>query len=127
MGLKTDRRAPGNLGLRPFGAAASPKTIPRLPIRKMLVLQKKSVYLEPTEAPNMDKATIILILDGFLIENVDFSLEKCIFGAHRNVLHYVLRQELALFQKNANFSQEICVKERGGRTALQPEASLSLK
>ena len=27
----------------------------------------------------------------FFINNVDFSLEKCRFGAHRGVLHYVLR------------------------------------
>ena len=83
----------------------------------MLVFHWKSVYLEPTEAPNVDKATIILILDRFWIQNLGFSLEKCIFGAHRGVLHYVLRRELALFGKNANFSLEICVKARGGRAA----------
>ena len=32
----------------------------------------------------------------FLIKNIDFSLEKCRFGAHRGVLHYVLKRERAL-------------------------------
>ena len=53
----------------------------------------------------------------FFIKNVDFSLEKCRFGAHRGVLHYVLKRELALPRKNVDFELEICVKERGGRAA----------
>ena len=51
------------------------------------------------------------------IKNVGFSLEKCRFGAHRGVLHYVLKREWALPRKNGNFELEICVKERGGRAA----------
>ena len=51
------------------------------------------------------------------IKNVSFSLEKCRFGAHRGVLHYVLNREWALPRKNGNFELEICVKERGGRAA----------
>ena len=31
------------------------------------------------------------------------------------------------FEKNTNFELEICVKTKKGRTALQPEALLSLK
>ena len=53
----------------------------------------------------------------FFIKNVDFSLEKCRFGAKRGVLHYVLKRELALPRKNVDFELEICVKERGGRAA----------
>ena len=53
----------------------------------------------------------------FLIKNVDFSLEKCRFGAHRGVLHYVLRRQRAIFRNNYNFELEICVKARGGRAA----------
>ena len=53
----------------------------------------------------------------FFIKNVDFSLEKCRFGAHRGVLHYVLKREWALPRKNGNFELGICVKERGGRAA----------
>ena len=62
----------------------------------------------------------------FFIKHVDFSLEKCEFGAHKGVLHYVSRRELAILRKHDHFELEICVKARGGRTALQPEASLSL-
>ena len=53
----------------------------------------------------------------FCIKNVDFSLEKCRFGAHRGVLHYVLRRQRAILRKNDNFELEICVKARGGRAA----------
>ena len=63
----------------------------------------------------------------FFIKNVDFSLEKCRFGAKKGVLHYVLRRKRVSLRKNDHFELEICVKARGGRTALQPEASLSLK
>ena len=63
----------------------------------------------------------------FFIKNVDFSLEKCRFGAHRGVLHYVLRRKRAMLRTNVNFELEICVKAKKGRTALQPEALLSLR
>ena len=53
----------------------------------------------------------------FCIKNVDFSLEKCRFGAKKGVSHYVLRRDLVIFAKNDNFELEICVKERGGRAA----------
>ena len=62
----------------------------------------------------------------FFIKNIDFSLEKCRFGAKKGVSHYVLRRDLVIFAKNDNFELEICVKPKKGRTALQPEASLSL-
>ena len=62
----------------------------------------------------------------FLIKHIDFSLEKCRFGAKKSVSHYVLRRDLVIFAKNNNFELEICVKAKKGRTALQPEASLSL-
>ena len=61
------------------------------------------------------------------IKNIDFSLEKCRSGAKKGVLHYVLRRKRVIFQKNTNFELEICVKTKKGRTALQPQASLSLK
>ena len=51
------------------------------------------------------------------IQNVDFLLEKCRFGAHRSVLHYVLRRKSMIVRKNDNFELEICVKARGGRAA----------
>ena len=60
------------------------------------------------------------------IKNVDFSLEKCVFGVTRGVLHYVLRRKRVMLRKIANFELEICVKVEKGRTALQPQASLSL-
>jgi len=63
----------------------------------------------------------------FLIGNADFSLEKCAFEATKGVLHYVLRREIAILKHNDNFEVDKCVTERGGRTALQPEASMSLK
>ena len=59
--------------------------------------------------------------------NIDFSLEKCRFGRKQGLLHYVLRRKRVIFQKNINFELEICVKTKKGRTALQPQASLSLK
>ena len=62
----------------------------------------------------------------FFINNIDFSLEKCRFGAKKGVLHYVLRRKRVILRKNDNFELEICVKAKKGRTALQPEASLSL-
>ena len=61
-----------------------------------------------------------------LNKNVDLSLEKCRFGATKGVLHYVLRRDLVIFAKNDHFELEICVKAKKGRTALQPEALLSL-
>ena len=63
----------------------------------------------------------------FFIKNIDFSLEKCRFGAKKGVLHYVLRRDLVIFEKSDHFELEICVKAKKGRTALQPQASLSLK
>ena len=62
----------------------------------------------------------------FAIKNVDCSLEKCRFGAHRGVLHYVLRRKRVILAKNDNFELEICVKARGGRLALQNGRPLSL-
>ena len=62
----------------------------------------------------------------FCIKNVDFSLEKCRFGAKKSVSHYVLRRKRVILRKNDNFELEICVKVKKGRTALQREASLSL-
>ena len=62
----------------------------------------------------------------FLVKNIDLSLEKCRFRAHRGVLHYVLRREMAMLAKNDNFGLEICVKARGGRLALQNGRPLSL-
>ena len=53
----------------------------------------------------------------FFIKNIEFSLEKCRFGATKGVLHYVLRRDWVIFAKNDNFELEICVKARGGRTA----------
>ena len=53
----------------------------------------------------------------FFINNFDFSLEKCRFGAKKGVSHYVLRRDLVIFAKNDNFELEICVKARGGRAA----------
>ena len=64
--------------------------------------------------------------DGVCIKNVDFSVEKCAFGATKGVLHYVLRRQIVILEKNNNFELDICVKAEKGRTALQPEASLSL-
>ena len=62
----------------------------------------------------------------FFIKHIDFSLEKCRFGAKKIVSHYVLRRKRVILRKNINSELEICVQPRGGRTALQPEASLSL-
>ena len=63
----------------------------------------------------------------FCIKNVDFSLEKCRFGTKKSVSHYVLRRKRVILRKNTNFELEICVKTKKGRTALEPQASLSLK
>ena len=63
----------------------------------------------------------------FFIKNIDFSLEKCRFGAKKSVSHYVLRRKRVILRKNTNFELEICVKTKKGRTALEPQASLSLK
>ena len=63
----------------------------------------------------------------FFIKHVDFSLEKRRFRATKGVLHYVLKRDLVIFAKHNNFELEICVKAKKGRTALQPEALLSLK
>ena len=63
----------------------------------------------------------------FFSKNINFSLEKCRFGPQKGLLHYVLRRKRVIFQKSTNFELEICVKTKKGRTALQPQASLSLK
>ena len=52
---------------------------------------------------------------------------KCKFGAKKGVSHYVLRRKSVICQTNTNFELEIYVKTKKGRTALQPQASLSLK
>ena len=75
----------------------------------------------------MDMQRICLNLLGFCIKIIDFSLEKYVFGAERGVSHYVLRRKRVILRKNTNFELEICVKTKKGRTALQPQASLSLK
>ena len=62
----------------------------------------------------------------FLFKNIDVSMEKYRFGTTKGVLHYVLRRDFVIFAKNDNFELEICVKTKKGRTALQPEALLSL-
>ena len=35
----------------------------------------------------------------FFNKNIDFSLDKCRFGAKKGVLHYVLRRDLVIFEK----------------------------
>ena len=55
-----------------------------------------------------------------------FSLEICVSGTKNVILHYVLRRERADLEKKIDFSLEICVKERGGRLALQNGRPLSL-
>ncbi len=77
-----------------------------------------------TQRPRQDRP---LKKYRFFIKNIDFSLEKCRFGAKKGVLHYVLRRDLVIFAKSDHFELEICVKAKKGRTALQPEALLSLK
>ena len=37
--------------------------------------------------------------EGIFIKNVDFSMEKCRFGAHRGVLHYVLKRKRVILRK----------------------------
>ena len=54
-------------------------------------------------------------------------MEKCRFGAKKGVSHYVLRRDLVICCKHHHFELDICVKAEKGRTALQPEALLSLK
>ena len=51
----------------------------------------------------------------FFINSIDFSPEKCRFGAKKGVSHYVLRRDLVICAKHVNFELEICVKEHGGR------------
>ena len=62
-------------------------------------------------------ANNFLKIHVFLVKNIDFSLEKCRFGAHRGVLHYVLRRKRMIVRKHDHFELEICVKARGGRAA----------
>ena len=77
---------------------------------KKLIFHWKSVYLEPQGAPNVDMQDIYAKLIDFLIKNIDFSLEKCRFGAKKGVLHYVLRRKRVILRKKYNFELEICVK-----------------
>ena len=69
---------------------------------------------QTTPRPHQDRP---LKKHHFSIRNVDFSLEKCRFGAHRGVLHYVLRRKKMIFITNYYFELEICIKARGGRAA----------
>ena len=48
----------------------------------------------------------------FFNKNIDFSLEKCRFGAKKGVSHYVLRRDWVIFAKKVNFELEICVKRK---------------
>ena len=90
-----------------------PKTTPRSP----------QDHAKITPRPRQDRP---LKKYCFFIKNTDLSLEIIVFEPKQSVLHYVLRRELEMFAKNVNFELEICVKACGGRTALQPEAFLSL-
>ena len=69
---------------------------------------------QTTPRPRQDR---LLKKYRFFIKNIDFSLEKCRFGAKKGVLHYVFRRKMVILTKNDNFELEICVKERGGRAA----------
>ena len=68
-----------------------------------------------TQRPRQDRP---LKKYRFFIKIVDFSLEKCRFGANRGVLHYGLRRKRVILRTNDTFELEICVKASGGRTAL---------
>ena len=46
----------------------------------------------------------------FFIEHIDFSLEKCRFGAKKGVSHYVLARQIVILPKKDNLELEICVK-----------------
>ena len=95
----------------------------------MFIFHWKNVYLAPqdrpktTQRPRQDRP---VKKHHFFIKNIDFSLEKCRFGAKKGVSHYVLRRERPVLEKKVDFSLEICVKERGGRLALQNGRPLSL-
>ena len=95
----------------------------------MFIFHWKNVYLAPqdrpktTQRPRQDRP---VKKHHFFIKNIDFSLEKCRFGAKKGVSHYVLRRKRVILRKNDNFELEKCVKTKKGRTALQPQASLSL-
>jgi len=67
-----------------------------------------------TQRPRQDRP---LKKYWFFFKHIDFSSEKCRFGAKKSVSHYVLRRDLVIVQKNNNFELEICVKSRGGRSA----------
>ena len=53
----------------------------------------------------------------FFIKIIVFSLEKCIFGAKKEVLHYVLKRKWSVLEKKIDFSLKRCVIQRGGRAA----------
>ena len=86
----------------------------------MLIFHWKSVYLEPedrlktTPRPRQDRP---LKKYRFLIENVDFSLEKCVFGTKKGVFHYVLRRKWPFWEKKIEKTLVKCVIQRRGRTA----------
>ena len=57
---------------------------------------------------------------SFFIKNVDFSLEKCRFGAHRGVLHYVLMRERVTFRKNDHFDDAFHVASTDIESSIKP-------
>ena len=88
---------PSSILLRPFISPRPPQDRPKT-----------------TQRPRQDRP---LKKYRCFIKNIDFSLEKCRFGAKKSVSHYVLRRDFVMFQKSINFELEICVKSRGGRSA----------
>ena len=78
-----------------------------------------------TQRPRQDRP---LKKYRLFIKNIDLSLEKCRFGAKKRCFALRFKAKKGdVEKKNTNFELEICVKAKKGRTALQPQASLSLK
>ena len=66
-------------------------------------------------------------IDPFIDPSSTLHRPKITPRAKKGVLHYVLRRKRVILRTNDNFALDKCVKARGGRTALQPQALLSLK
>ena len=78
----------------------------------MFIFHWKNVYLAPqdrpktTQRPRQDRP---VKKQHFFIKNIDFSLEKCRFGAKKGVSHCVLRRERAVLEKNVDLAMTLAM------------------
>jgi hypothetical protein len=102
---RNERHAAWELSWGPPGGLLAPPPWPKSHAnleekqitKKKRTPQQREAFLGPRPAQGA-----FYVNCCFFIENVSFSLEKCVFGANRGVLAYVLKREWALQRKKCD-------------------------